>query len=161
MKHFNPISFMGLTITVISAYLPWVSFNIPTIGAYVFTVPDLVRLLGVSEQSSQAYSQLISLFGTSVLFAGLSIALLIMTALFGIIGIAKSQANVISSISAILSCVLWIAGINYLKSDIIKQTVFFGHLLNPIVEVGIGPWALAFAGFIFLVAFALKERLSF
>ncbi|MGQ9759678.1 MAG: hypothetical protein ACUVQ5_03785 [Candidatus Methanomethylicaceae archaeon] len=157
MKRFKPVAFFGLSILVISAYLPWVSFNIPALGTYTFSVPDLFRLIGISEQPSQAYSQLASLFGTSIYLAGLSLVLLVITVLFGTAGVAANQANVISGASGMLSCILWIAAVNLLKSEVVRQTGFLGSLY-PLVEVGLGPAVLALAVFIFLLAFALKDR---
>jgi hypothetical protein len=147
MKQFQAIALVGLLALLASSVTPWITVKLSFSGKTDFSLLDIFsHISDISKGTSESS-------GASLLI--LSIVLYVMGIILALIGVASKKLCAIAGISAILSGILFFAGISTIQSEIAKQPL--GWIAASLIDAGIGPTITIIGGIIILLASVIRE----
>jgi low temperature requirement protein LtrA len=166
MQPFRLVAAVGAILFLLSAVMPWLTVNVPIIGQFSLTMADTYRFIAQQMQPQPKLENPAEQVGRmvgSMLPILFSIILFPISALLGIASILARQAALAAGLLAILTGILWIAGIESLKSQIVEQASLGGvlgkqlaSLLAAVIQIGYGVYVAIIAGIIMLIASSIK-----
>ncbi|MCX6648557.1 MAG: ABC transporter substrate-binding protein [Candidatus Bathyarchaeota archaeon] len=164
------IAIIGLVTLLIALPVPWISVNV--LGQYNLSLVDIYRSASNAwsqpSQSSTGSAPDFSRYVPSVAAMFLTIVLFPLAIIFALVSIFYPKVSIGAGISGILSGVLWIFGIDSLKSVIVQEminqgaTTFTQQLASIIysaITFGYGALISIVGGVVFLVAFFYNNKL--
>lgn len=172
MKPVAILAVAGVLIVIITLPMPWIAINFP--GQLGFSLSNIYSSIlqgaGKTQVSSAGqsidYSSLAIQYLSSV---GTLIAALILyplTLILGLLSIALKKLTIVAGVAGILTGLLWISGIEGLKSQVAQtltaQGGIFGqaaaNLVTSIISVGYGAYVTIIGGIVFVIAFLLRNQ---
>jgi hypothetical protein len=161
MQPFRLVAAVGAILFLLSAVMPWLTVNVPIIGQFSLTMADTYRFIAQQRQPQpkpdkpeNPAEQIGGMVGTALLIL-LSILLFPISALLGLASILARRAALAAGLLAIFTGILWIAGIESLKSQIVGQASLGGvlskqlaSLLAAAIQIGYGVYIAIIAGIV-------------
>lgn len=172
MKYFRLIAAAGVVVFLLSSTMPWLTVSI--LGQFSITMGDVYRLISRAIQQRQAPSttqanptEAVAGYASSVGAILASIILYPVSAALGLVAVWARKVALPAGILAAASGILWIVGVDSLKSQLVQQAgsqggiggqlaAAFATALASAVQVGYGAYVAVVAGLMILVAFFVK-----
>jgi hypothetical protein len=149
MKQFQAITLVGLLALIVSSVTPWITVKLSFSGKTDFSLLDIFsHISDIGKGTSESSGAGLLIF---------SIILYVMGIILALAGLTSKKLCAIAGISAILSGILFFAGISTIQSEIAKQPL--GWIAASLIDAGIGPTITIIGGIIILLASAIRESI--
>ena len=174
MKPFSILAGLGLLVLVLASPMPWLSislFSTPTSDQHNLMLSDMFRIILNIPTSFPATDmglflnvliQILLMMKTMIAATFLYSASIIL----GTLSIAYRKVSLFAGVFSIMTGLLWILGIDSLRSELISEAGRQGRMLQPLVDkgifavimVGYGVFVVILVGVIFFIAYFLEDR---
>ncbi len=164
MKTSAILAIVGVIVLLIALVLPWIAVNAfgLSVGASLGEMYGaLLEGLGsaqanytpdISSLSSLVSPTMIGILATLILYP---VALIV-----GIVSVKVKKLTIAAGVLAIITGILWIVGIEGLKSTLASLGSVQGIDISSMIGAGYGTYLAIISGVIFFVAFFVRNRAS-
>jgi len=174
MKPFSILAGLGLLVLVLAAPMPWLSislFSTPSSDQYNLMLADMFSII-LNVSRSVPTTDMGLFFNTIIQILVIMRTMIAATFLYsasiilGTLSIAYRKVSLFAGVFSIMTGLLWIFGVDSLRSELISEAGKQGGTLQPlfqkgissIIMIGYGVFVMFLVGVVFFIAYFLEDR---
>lgn len=174
MKSFSLMAGLGLLVLVFAVPMPWLTvslFSATSSDQYNLMLADMFSII-LNVSTSIPSTDLSSFFSALIQVLVVMRTMLAATFLYstsiilGTLSIAYRKVSLFAGVFSFMTGILWILGVDSLRSELISETGKQGSMFQPlfqsgissIIMIGYGVFVIFLVGVIFFIAYFLEDR---